>query len=230
MTGACSQAIPPPPASSEPVAPLPLAAGVSAQLIPHPIAGREECLLCHSQGEPYAMPADHAGRHGETCTACHDVQPAPARLAGGSAAEQGQTIWQERPGLSCRLCHGDEGKGGFGPALAGTALDFDTFRQRTRTPLSGRMPPTATGPDDPAFEQSGTWISDDDLSLIYAWLAGVVPALVAPTPATVAPPISHGLQGQEDCLFCHGADKAMPFPTNHEGRGNETCLHCHAAQ
>lgn len=230
MAGACGQAAPPSPKpTSELAAPLPTAVSVSARLIPHPIAGREECLLCHSQGEPLAMPADHKGRSNETCTVCHDVQPAPARPAAGSAAGQGQAIWQERPGLSCRQCHGYDGEGAFGPALAGTDLDFNTFRQRTRTPLSARMPPIATAPDDPAFEQSGTWIGDDDLSLIYAWLTGGEAAPVAPTPQTAAPPIPHGLQGQEDCLFCHGADKAMPFPADHAGLENESCLRCHAA-
>lgn len=232
VTGACSQEAPPPPAPSPTgqAAPLPTAVRVSARLIPHPIAGREQCLLCHSQGEPLAMPADHEGRSDETCTVCHDVQPAPARPAGGSAAEQGQIIWQERSRLSCRYCHGYEGEGGFGPELADTDLDFDTFRQRTRAPLSERMPPTAAAPDDPALEQSSTWISDDDLRLVYAWLAGAEPEPAAPAPETAAPPISHGLQGQEDCLFCHGADKAMPFPADHEGWANDTCLNCHVLE
>lgn len=176
------------------------------------------------------MPADHEGRDDETCTACHDVQPAPTRPVGGNAAEQGQAIWQERPTLSCHQCHGDEGEGGFGPPLVNTPLDFDAFRQRTRSPLSQRMPPAAAAPDDLAFEQSGTWVSDEDLRLIYAWLTGVTPVPATSTPEAIAPSIPHSLQGQEDCLLCHGADKAMPFPANHAGWGNERCLNCHAAQ
>jgi len=228
LLGACSRAVPPSPTPSPKLpAPLPTVARVSARLIPHPVAGREECHLCHGEGEPHAMPADHAGRGDETCTVCHDVQPSPSRPAGGSAAEMGQDIWQERPGLSCRNCHGYEGEGRFGPPLTSTSLDFDTFRQRVRSPRSERMPPIATAPDDPAMEKSGFWISDDDLRLIHAWLAGVE---LAPTPEVAAPPITHGLEGREDCLFCHGADKAMPVPADHQGWSNDTCLSCHATE
>ena len=140
---------------------------------------------------------------------------------------KGQAIWQERSGLSCRDCHGYQGEGGFGPSLADTSLDFDTFRQRVRSPRSQRMPPIATAPDDPAMEKSGFWISDDDLRLIQAWLAGVE---LEPTPEAATPPITHGLEGREDCLFCHDADKAMPFPADHQGWGNETCLRCHSLE
>lgn len=46
----------------------------SAQVptVPHPIAGREACLSCHTSG-PQAMPADHAGRTQETCLTCHQA-------------------------------------------------------------------------------------------------------------------------------------------------------------
>ena len=77
------------------------------------------------------------------------------------------------------------------------------------------------------MEKSGSWIGDDNLRLLYIWLAGVEPM---PTPEAVAPYITHGLEGQEDCLLCHGADKAMPVPADHQGWGNDTCLSCHAAE
>lgn len=230
VLGACSQAVMPSPSPSPtPPDPLPTAARVSARLIPYPVAGREECHLCHGAGEPHAMPADHAGSGDETCTVCHDVQPTPARLAGGSTAEMGQSIWQERAGLSCRNCHGYQGEGGFGPPLADTSLDFNAFKQRTRSPLADLMPPIATAPDDPAIEQSGTWISDDDLRLVHAWLTGVEPEPPEPTSEAVLSPITHSLDSLEDCLFCHDADKAMPFPNDHQGWSNDICLSCHSA-
>lgn len=210
-----------------PPIPSPTTARVSARLIPHPIAGREKCLLCHGEGEAAAVPADHAGRSDETCIACHDMQPSPSRLPGGGAAEMGRVIWQERAGLSCRNCHGYGGEGGFGPPLEGTKLDFESFRRLVRSPRSRRMPPIAISPDDPAMERSGTWVGDDVLRLIYAWLTGMEPG---PKPEIAAPPITHGLEGREDCLFCHGADKAMPVPADHRGWGNESCLKCHSTK
>jgi len=175
--GACSPAATPalsPPATE--TAAIAAAAAtpprVTARLITHPVEGREECHLCHGEGAMEPLPADHAGYEDTTCLACHDVQPAPTPPLASSAAEQGQTLWQERPGLACRDCHGNNGEGGYGPALAGSGLDFETFRERTRSPLSGRMPPIGGSLDDPAFETSGIWIGDGDLGLVYAWLAG----------------------------------------------------------
>jgi len=51
-----------------------------APTLPHPLAGREACLTCHSSG-PQAMPADHAGRTQESCLTCH---PAPREGMAGA--------------------------------------------------------------------------------------------------------------------------------------------------
>ena len=173
--GACSPAVTPAPSPS-PAEIAPVAAAtlprVTARLITHPVGGLEECHLCHGEGRVEPLPADHAGYEDETCLACHDVQLAATPQVAGSAAEQGRALWQGRSGLACRNCHGSSGEGGYGPALAGTGLDFESFRERTRAPLSDRMPPIGAGLDDPAFETSGIWISDEDLGLVYAWLAG----------------------------------------------------------
>jgi hypothetical protein len=45
------------------------------------------------------------------------------------------------------------------------------------------------------------------------------------------PPVSHDIQGRDNCLMCHtpGAMEAVPdAPASHEGRVSETCLWCHA--
>ncbi len=40
--------------------------------IPHPVAGRESCLVCHQSGmTTVAVPANHAGRGNNTCQVCH---------------------------------------------------------------------------------------------------------------------------------------------------------------
>jgi hypothetical protein len=42
-----------------------------APTIPHELAGREDCTLCHGPGMIKPNPPDHAGRSVETCQVCH---------------------------------------------------------------------------------------------------------------------------------------------------------------
>ncbi len=42
--------------------------------IPHPLEGRDDCVMCHGEGGLKPFPADHAGRTSDICTTCH--QPA----------------------------------------------------------------------------------------------------------------------------------------------------------
>ncbi len=61
------------PAGSIPPGPAPKPAeGANAPAIPHELAGRENCLLCHNPaGGVKPAPADHEGRANDTCQACH---------------------------------------------------------------------------------------------------------------------------------------------------------------
>jgi formate dehydrogenase gamma subunit len=51
----------------------------------------------------------------------------------------------------------------------------------------------------------------------------------APAPAG-APAISHTLEGRDDCLLCHAATAAVPFPASHADFPLSTCLVCHSTQ
>ena len=42
--------------------------------VPHTLEGRSECTLCHGEGGLKPFPADHAGRTGDICLACHKQQ------------------------------------------------------------------------------------------------------------------------------------------------------------
>lgn len=59
--------------------------------------------------------------------------------------------------VGCSACHGGDGEGGIGPALAGHTED-QIFRQ-VRTPKGDVMPPFPTGV-----------LSDDDIRDVYAWV------------------------------------------------------------
>ncbi|MGC8838643.1 MAG: cytochrome c3 family protein [Anaerolineae bacterium] len=55
--------------------------------IPHPTAGREDCLKCHGPEGFRPYPADHAGRPVESCTICHvapQAEPTPTPEAGAT--------------------------------------------------------------------------------------------------------------------------------------------------
>lgn len=53
----------------------PTAGGLPA--IPHPVEGREDCVLCHGENGVKPFPADHAGRTSDLCQTCHTAgQPA----------------------------------------------------------------------------------------------------------------------------------------------------------
>ncbi len=63
--------------SAEPVATAtPAAEGPPT--IPHPLEGRDNCLLCHSETGVKPYPPDHAGRPVTSCQACHQAGPAGA--------------------------------------------------------------------------------------------------------------------------------------------------------
>lgn len=57
---------------------------VSAPMISHEIAGREDCFLCHAAGGPIPVPPSHQPYTLETCQICHStetVNPAPAPVS-----------------------------------------------------------------------------------------------------------------------------------------------------
>ncbi len=96
-------------------------------LIPHTLAGRDNCMLCHVAGgaaEP--LPADHAGRTVATCTGCHKPAPAAQGPAPTASVPVGDAAAgaKEFQTLGCSNCHSTQpDKKIVGPSLAGIALD-----------------------------------------------------------------------------------------------------------
>ena len=54
--------------------------------VPHPIEGREDCLICHDIGQIQPFPADHEGRANDTCLACHEAAEAGEEESAESTA------------------------------------------------------------------------------------------------------------------------------------------------
>ncbi|MGH9253217.1 MAG: c-type cytochrome [Vicinamibacterales bacterium] len=66
------------------------------------------------------------------------AQGGPAGAAPAGSVDAGKAVWA-LGNTSCRNCHGGDGEGAFGPALAGRNLSYQRFRGYVRNPL-GRMP------------------------------------------------------------------------------------------
>ena len=82
--------------------------GETAPAIPHELAGRDNCLVCHNpDGGVKPAPKDHAGRTNDSCQGCH--KPAtPASTTVTSTVESGTAVATATPGASA---------GGTAPAI-----------------------------------------------------------------------------------------------------------------
>jgi len=83
---------------------------LSQKPTPHPIEGREDCLLCHGQAGVKPVPASHSGRTNETCRACHPVSAAsasatPAATPAPTAVQPAATATAPGPNDGCLSCH-----------------------------------------------------------------------------------------------------------------------------
>jgi len=103
---------------------------------------------------------------------------------------------------SCSNCHGVEGQGAFGPALAGQNLTFGRFRGYVRNPL-GRMP---------AYVESE--LTDQEIADMVAYFNSLPPAPKPVAWRTPLPPDAP--RGQQlavsviGCAQCHGATFETP--------------------
>jgi hydroxylamine dehydrogenase len=127
----------------------------------------------------------------------------------------------------CLGCHGASGRGGVGPQLAGTALDFQAFLTQLRTPRQ-RMP---------AFPADV--VSDADARAIFEYLR-----TAPPPPPRLAEAAPRGTQSPASCIPCHRrldptivaqfAGSAMGQPGTQNPRviyamRQITCAQCHGA-
>ena len=88
-------------------------ATVAAPLIPHLIAGQEQCLSCHGKSGLKTIPSDHQGRPVESCRICHKPGPIPKPGPSATPKEKGKSSGPKAvphattgPYKNCILCHG----------------------------------------------------------------------------------------------------------------------------
>jgi hypothetical protein len=214
-------------------------------LIPHSIAGRENCLVCHETGiaGSVAIPADHAGRTNDTCTACHQVAGGTGTPTSTGTATQPSSIPQIPHDITgrtdCKACH-DTGIGGaiVLPAdHAGRGNDICTACHQTASPptvVIAQIPHSTTGLTDCLLcHQTGVGsamaVPADHAGITNGECTGCHFQASNPT-AINFPQIPHTIAGREACLACHqtGAGGATVVLADHAGRTNATCTICHA--
>jgi hypothetical protein len=134
--------------------PTPVPSGLPA--IPHEVAGREQCLMCHDPlGNVRPAPLNHQGRTEDTCQMCHKPAGAAAEATPEPAAgdeESGESVGappipHDLAGRDdCLVCHNPAG--GLKPAPAdhaGRTSDVCQTCHKPATGASGAEPqPTVT--------------------------------------------------------------------------------------
>jgi hypothetical protein len=192
----------------------PAPSGIPA--IPHEIAGREQCLLCHDPaGNIRPAPQDHVGRTADTCQMCHKpIGSAAGATAEPTATPSGQGAIAGAPLIpheiagreQCLTCH--DPSGSIRPAPqdhAGRTVDTcQTCHKPASTSSEVTPQPTAPTEEEGAESEGG--------------IGG-------------APLIPHDLAGRDDCLACHNPVGGLrPAPADHAGRTNDSCQVCHKPQ
>lgn len=115
--------------------------------------------------------------------------------------EAGKAVWAVG-NTSCRNCHGSDGQGAFGPALAGRKLSFEQFRDYVRNP-SEKMP---------AYIESE--LTDREIADLVTYFASL-PPVEKPAPWRVELP-QGAARGQQlavaeiGCGQCHGVTLETP--------------------
>lgn len=173
-------------------------------VIPHPLEGRADCLMCHASGVAGApqYPADHAGRTNDMCQACHK----PAAEAASTALPSVEPS---------------------APLTATEAAPAATASAAPRVP--GIPHPLEGRADCLTCHQSGV-VGAQKIPADHAGRTDDM-CQACHQPTSALPPIPHPLQGRTECLACHetGVGQARQIPPDHGGRTNDTCQDCHLA-
>ena len=131
-----------------------------------------------------------------------------AQTPNASDIQAGKEIWQGYFGLQndCKLCHGEQGQGGFAKALAGHQLSTAEFLRVVRQGAGKTMP--AFVPDKN--------LNDQQVSQVAAYLASLPKAMERGMWRTPVPPLATPRQKlyiESGCGQCHAATFANPRRT-----------------
>ena len=220
--------------------------------IPHPVEGRETCLLCHEDGLGGAskIPDDHAGRTDETCQRCHSTADATPGAEIPTSPALPLIPHPAEGREACLTCH-EAGVGGASEIPDDHAGRTDeTCRQchilAEVTPISVSPIPHLVEGREACLACHAGWIEQaplvpDD----HAERPNEVcqschqpPVLVVATPTVSAPPLPTPIvhpvaPAKSSCLECHLTLGGEHVDVAHQWEGSVhatfdvTCADCH---
>ena len=186
--------------------------------LPHPVTGREACLLCHGQGKVRPFPTNHSSFPEAMCLNCHaGATPSPqvtpsdpatsTPTAGPTVNIPTPTPASPSPGTGCLACHGVPGQ--------------------KLTLASGEELDIYVAPGPPGDSPHSQLLSCEDCHLRYDGYPH--PALQASNRR------EYTLTHYESCKRCHYANYTRTLDSIHFSvlaTGNTsapTCVDCHSA-
>jgi formate dehydrogenase gamma subunit len=164
---------------------------LSLMVIPHPLEGHEDCLLCHGEEKIHPYPPDHVGRPATTCLICHgtseEEEHLPATVKHDLAGRQ-----------NCLMCHAVD----LLPTSHKTGGFSNSDCLLCHVPLDQRAEVLATPSPTPAATPAQP--SSSAISPIPHPLEGYEQCLMCHNTGGMKPfPESHTGFAQETCLTCH---------------------------
>lgn len=140
------------------------------------------CLSCHlklkarsTTGQPQISPQEHPYPHEGTlvCTQCHNPHaPGMNKTKASSQTAESSTASETKadtsPGgalaANCFGCHGDSGRGGFAPVLAGQK--YEVLKEKLTKIKSGEI-------NSPMMSPIVSGMKDEDIDALAKYFAGV---------------------------------------------------------
>jgi cytochrome c553 len=142
----------------------------------------ELCLSCHQKlkarsttGQPQIIPQEHPYPHEGVlvCTQCHDPH-APGIGAPGTSVSTDRASMESKDtggasaadslAVNCFGCHGQAGRGGFAPELAGKP--YEQIKDKLTKFRSGEI-------NSPMMNPVASGMKDDDIEALARYFAGV---------------------------------------------------------
>jgi nitrate/TMAO reductase-like tetraheme cytochrome c subunit len=211
------------------VEPPPVPGSGEPKPVPHPIAPRTNCSICHASNAVIPFPDDHSGYEDSLCIQCHEpiLTVGDVKLERVVAPSIPHTLEGRR--TECLTCHSVDGFKPYPADHVGRSVDtcLSCHKPATEeTSTTGSSESGATPTVTPPASEAATEEAEEGPPA--ATRAATAEAEEAP--AAGPSPIPHQVEGQEACLACHALDGVKPFPADHEGRTVETCQACHKPQ
>jgi len=207
-------------------------AAQSPPAIPHDVAGREQCLLCHGSQSAKPFPVNHAAFDEKTCLTCHSAAP-----MGGSSTTETPPQTQD-----CMNCHSNQylsmnltdeeslslyvDGAAFASSVHGGKLmctDCHTYSGASAAASEGTF---AIPSEYPHPTRDVVSTREYSLALYEVCKSCHFDNYTKTLDSVHYQVLSRGDQTAPICTDCHGAHN-MSAPTQPRSKISQTCAQCH---